>query len=195
MQDIRQVEENLAVIRRLMERGTRYEAITGRGAILAGAAALAVAGLLRFGPLTGDAWFLATWAALAVAAASWIAVPALRASHAAEPEGRGVSAQARAVALEVVPAYLGATVLTIVLWRAGRSDLLPCAWMLLHGVAILATASHAPPRLVRLGAAFLAAGALTGLLSVDRDVAMAAGFGGLNIIHGAVSLAARREDD
>ena len=195
MQDVRQVEENLAVIRRLMERGTRYEAITGRGALVAGAAALAVAGFLHFGPLTGDASFLATWAALAVAAASWVALPALRASHAAAPEGSSVSAQARAVALEVVPAYLAAAVLTAVLWRGGRADLLPCAWMLLHGVAILATASHAPSRLVRLGIAFVAAGAVAGLLSVDRDLAMAAGFGGLNIVYGAISLAARREDD
>jgi hypothetical protein len=43
--------------------------------------------------------------------------------------------------------------------------------------------------------AFLASGALVGLLSLDRDLAMVLGFGALNVVYGALSLAARREDD
>src|SRR4051812_23713642 len=112
MNDARQFEETLATIRRLMERGTRYEAITGRGALLAGLAAVATSGILRFGPWHGDAAFLGAWVAVAVAAASWILASALRGARQSDPEGRRISAQARAVALEVAPAMAAAVLIT-----------------------------------------------------------------------------------
>jgi hypothetical protein len=195
MNDARQFEETLATIRRLMERGTRYEAITGRGALLAGLAAVATSGILRFGPWHGDAAFLGAWVAVAVAAASWILASALRGARQSDPEGRRISAQARAVALEVAPAMAAAVLITAGLWRVGASSLLPCAWMLLHGVAILATAAHAPRRLVRLGALFLVAGGLLALVPLDRDLAMALGFGGLNLAYGVLSVVSAERDD
>jgi hypothetical protein len=187
VQDEQDVEQTLAVIRKLMERGQRYEAVTGRGALVAGVVALAACALLEWGPWgpRPDA-FVATWLVIALAAAAWTGLPALRASR---RETRRVSPQAISVGLAVVPAYVAAAVLTAVLWRAGYVDLLPPAWMLLHGVAILATSYHAPERLVRLGVAFLVLGALTAFVALDRDLEMALSFGALNVAYGALALA------
>ena len=190
------MERTLAVIRRLMERATRYEAITGRGALVAGLAALGVSAAIHWIPLKGDAWFLGLWSALAVAGAVSVVLPALRGARENNPDGRRVSAQAATVAGEVAPVWIAAVVLTVVFaTQLGGTVLLPCAWMMLHGLSILATAAHAPRRLLRLGYAFLVAGALAGLLRLDRDLAMAVGFGALNIAYGLLARLARLDDD
>lgn len=209
----------LEVIRRLMERGQEYESISGRGAIAAGLTALLAAGALAAGS-HGDstAVFLATWLVVALAAAAWTAIPAVVASRAGSG---GTSPQARAVLRAVTPAYVAAASLTALLGArtlaldgsadylpgAGFevTDLLPAAWTLLHGVAILATSHHAPPRLVRLGVAFVALGVILSiaqvpvsgeaLLPIGRDLAMALGFGGLHLAYGLVAMVHGRKDD
>ena len=195
MQDGKQVEENLAVIRRLMERGTQYEAVTSAGSLLAGFAAGGAAAFVRWGPWHGEGAFVLTWVALAVSAAAGVAFQGLRGSRSSDPEGRRISAQARAVASEVLPAYLAAGVLTVLLWRAGRVDLLPATWMLLHGVAILSTAAHAPRRLVWLGVAFIAAGTTIGLLDLDRRIFMPLVFGGFHVAYGLVARFLSRDEE
>lgn len=185
MHDPGDVERTLATIRRLMERGRHYEAISARGALLAGLAAfLASAALYRFAP-ESNAAFLGTWAAVALGAASWTAFSAVGSARGGTDE-RGLTAQARSVLMAVLPAYAVAGVLTAVLAR-GHADLLPPTWMLLHGTAILATRYHAPERLVRLGVAFLAAGTLFAFVDVDRHVEMAASFGLINLVHAALA--------
>lgn len=199
-QDVKQVEETLATIRRLMERGQRYEAVTGKGALVSGFAALGMAGLVHWlwaQPNLSDHGleiFCAAWGLLALVCAAWIVRGAMRLPFDADA-GRATrfSAGARAVGRAVLPAYVAAIAITIgaMDWR---HVYLPGAWMCLHGVAILATAHHAPPRLVRLGWAFLVLGVLLsipfGLLSwhVGFNAGMAVGFGGLNIAYGLFSL-------
>jgi len=223
VQHERDIEQTLKVIRRLMERGERYEAITGRGALLSGIAALAVAALIHLGGGSGMPGarddgnpyvFIGAWTALAIACAASVGVTALRGSWRArdggDDEGRRVSAQARAVIRAVLPAYLLATVATAGLASWGQIlvhgvVLLPPIWMALHGVAILATSYHAPRRLILLGWTFLVAGcaqllamAVVGhfvapsvqswIASIDPNLVMALGFGGLHLGYGLLCL-------
>ena len=189
MQETRDVEQTLATIRRLMERGRQYEAITARGALLAGLAALAASAGLWTWARHDHRAFLLTWLAVAAAAASWTLVAALR--HSRRTGASWISAQARSVGLAVLPAYVVAAVLTVLLAPA-HPWLLPPTWMLLHGTAVLATWYHAPPRLVRLGVAFLVVGAALAFVDLDPHVEMALGFGVLNLLH---ALVARRRPD
>ena len=202
-QDVNQVEETLATIRRLMERGQRYEAVTGKGALVAGLAAVAMAGFVGwiaradpFPALVGHDLevFVAAWAVLALACVAWIIRGAMRLPFAPEASSEGrFSHGARAVGRAVLPAYVAAVGITLG-GLAWRNTYLPGAWMCLHGVAILATAHHAPARLVKLGWAFVVLGVLTsaafGLLPfwLGPNKAMALGFGGLNIAYGLFSL-------
>jgi hypothetical protein len=188
MKDVRQAEETLAVIRRLMERGQRYEAITARGALVAGLAALGTSAACAWLEAS-DRAFLLAWLGVAAVSAAWVVLPALVGTRATA--GRWGSPQARAVGVAVLPPYVAGAVLTALLVRAGLADLLPATWMLMHGCAILATWHHAPRRLVALGVAFLATGAVLAFAPVPRDAAMAIGFGGLNVLHALGRLGAR----
>jgi hypothetical protein len=214
VQHERDIEQTLRVIRRLMERGERYEAITGRGALLSGLAALAVAAAVHFAGranVPGAQWgsdpyvFIGAWTALAVACAASVGFTALRGSWRARGEGdeddpgRRVSAQARAVIRAVAPAYLLATVSTAVLACVAPVTgemILPAIWTSLHGVAILATSYHAPRRLIGLGWTFLVVGCaqLVAMFAgqyprwVHPNLAMALGFGGLHLAYGLLCL-------
>lgn len=208
MQDMHEIEDNLRVIRRLMERGQRYEAITGRGALVAGIAAFAVAALVewirRSDPFS---WgherthaFVLAWPLLAVVSAAWLVLAALRIP--ADPEddaSRRLSASARSVCRAVLPAYLLAAALTLCaegLHPQPPSGLLAGAWTALHGIAILATAYHAPRRLVVLGWIFLAYGCaalvatavLGHRIEPSANLIAAVGFGGLHLAYGLYSV-------
>jgi hypothetical protein len=78
-------------------------------------------------------------------------------------------------------------VLSAALVRAGMSDLLPGAWLLLYGAGVVA-GGWASVRIVPLmGACFMAAGA-AGLLTTSPPsyILLAAGFGGLHIVFGTI---------
>ena len=199
MQDLHEIEDNLRVIRRLMERGQRYEAITGRGALLAGIAALAVAGLVQWAVSSGSGWrgyaFLVAWPALALLSAAWLLRAALRLpGRPGDDATSRLPAAAHAVGRAVLPPYVVSAALTLAALTSLNVTLLPGAWAALHGVAILATAYHAPRRLVVLGWVFLLAGAALlaaiGLfrLHLPPNLAMALIFGGLHLGYGLFSV-------
>ena len=199
MQDVHEIEDNLRVIRRLMERGRRYEAITGRGALLAGVAALVVAGLVQWlahASGFGRAWgFLIAWPALALACAAGLLRAGLRIpARPNDVETERLSSAARAVGRAVLPAYVLSAALTLAALSTLHVMILPGAWAALHGIAILATAYHAPRRLVILGWIFLLSGAgmlaAIGLfrLQVPPNLAMAITFGGLHLGYGLYSV-------
>jgi hypothetical protein len=97
------------------------------------------------------------------------------------------SAAGRRFAQGFVPALAAGAVLTVALVNTGRFDLLPAVWLLLYGAGVLAGSTSSVPVLAWLGAAFMALGAAAAFTSAAwRDVWLAAGFGGLQMIFGAV---------
>ncbi len=146
-------EENLKVIRSLMERATVYRAVSvptaaWGGALSLGGCALAFAGRLPF---------LAVWIAIFLFTAALNAVFIRRE---AGREGRAFFSPAlRTAWLALLPVFLVAAVVTAC--GLGKDPVSASVfWILLYGVALLATQQFAPRSLVALGWAFL----LTGLV-------------------------------
>jgi hypothetical protein len=85
------------------------------------------------------------------------------------------------------PPMIAGAVLSAVLFRAGLGELLPGVWLLLYGAAIV-SGGWASVRVVpMMGACFMAAGTVALLWpAAPGDVFLAAGFGGLHIIFGAI---------
>jgi hypothetical protein len=119
---------------------------------VAGAAA-AVAGARQ----TDDMTWLAIWLGAAAVAApvGFVAMIAKAQRHAVplwSPAGRRF-AQA------FLPALLAAAVMTVLLVREGRFELLPPVWLLLYGAGVMAGAASSVPVLSLIGIAFFVCGA------------------------------------
>jgi len=181
----REAEQNLSVIRTLMERGTRYTNLSGHAGIAVGALALAGA-LARVWFRTP---FLATWLCVLMAAAG---ATVLFTAAMARANGEPVwTRQARTVTLALAPSLGVALLLTLVLSRAGEEALLPGIWMLLWGIGALAMSFFTPRVISTLGLTFLAAGSLTLLGGVRNDAwSMGLSFGAIHLLFGAILSAA-----
>jgi hypothetical protein len=188
-------EHTLETIRTLMDRSQRYEHLSGYSGLLAGGTALlgcAVLGLnlLPFGPRLD---FAAVWSSVfAVAFACHLLVTFGRARQRSEPVW---SRQTRTVLLAVLPSFGVSLVITVLMWRLDRLDLLPALWLLLYGCGALATSFFAPRSIAWLGVACLAMGTI-GLVAPPGHaiMTMAVGFGATHIGFGVAVLVAERRE-
>ncbi len=120
-------EHTLETIRTLMERSQRYEHISGYSGLVAGAVTILGCVVLRLNllPLAFPANFAVVWSTVfAVAFAGHLLLTFGRARQRGEPVW---SRQARTVLLAVFPAFGAALMITVLIWRFGRPDLLPGA--------------------------------------------------------------------
>jgi multisubunit Na+/H+ antiporter MnhC subunit len=177
----KEAEQTLAVIRTLMERGTRYTNLSGHAGIAAGALTLAGCAL--------RVWlntpFLATWIGVLIAASGAnVFFTAALARSSGEPFW---TRQTRTVVLALMPAFVSALVLTAVLTRVHQEALLPGVWMLLWGSGALAMSFFTPRVLSLLGVTFLIAGTLTLFLEPGSDAfSMGLTFGAIHLVYGIV---------
>jgi hypothetical protein len=179
----------------LMERGTRYTHVCGSSGIAAGLITLAGCAVLSAGWLPYDRVtnFVATFAVVFLAAFlanAYFTFCMARQNH--EPVW---SRPARSVTLAFLPNFVAGLVLSAVMLREGRLDLLPGTWMLLYGCGALAMSFFAPASILVLGVAFGIAGAVTLLFFPGHEVLMMGlTFGGIHLAYGlAVSLTRSRE--
>jgi hypothetical protein len=101
---------------------------------------------------------------------------------------RGV---ARRFLMNLTPPILAAVVLTAVLLRAGATGAIPGMWLLLYGTGVVTGGAFSVRPVPLMGACFMTLGAATLLLPSDwSNLLLAAGFGGLHLVFGA--LIARR---
>lgn len=179
--------DNLRFIRETMERAASFTAVSGWGAVVIGAMALAAAWVASGQP-SAERW-VAVWLAaalLAVTTGGW--ATAWKARQARMPL---LSGPGRKFALSLVPALVAGAVLTGVLYRAEMIFALPGVWLLLYGTGIVTAGTFSAPVVPVMGMCFMALGA--GALFAPAawgDAFMAAGFGGLHVVFGA--LIARR---
>ena len=173
--------EDLRFIRRTMENGNTFTAVPGWGGVGMGITALAAAAIAA-GRATPEGW-LGAWAAEAVVAAG---IGAWAVASKARRVGLPVlSGTGRKVLLGFTPAALAGIVLTVALWQAGAIRLIPGAWLLLYGVAVVAGGTFSVRVVPLMGVCFMALGALALLLMPDAgDTLMALGFGGLHVVFG-----------
>jgi len=174
---------DLRFIRRTMEEAGSFTAVPGGGMMAIGASAL-VAALLARRLQASEDW-LALWiaeACVALALAAWTLTRKARAAKLSLFSGPG-----RRFALSFTPPMLAAAMLTFVLVRAGFPNLVPGMWLLLYGTGV-ATGGAFSVRIVPvMGLCFMLCGALAlAGPSGWSNAAMAAWFGGLHLVFGAI---------
>ena len=155
--DSKSAEENLRVIRGLMERATIYRTIAGPAALFCGSIALIVAALALFpGPLQllFRQNFIAVWIIVFLLSGAANTVFLLRsAGQRGEPFP---SSRSRIALIAIAPGFLIAAAITIVLARYPAAALnIATFWAGMYGVALLSTLTFAPRSIAILGWAFV----------------------------------------
>lgn len=174
---------NLRYIRRTLERAGEFTAVPGVGGMLMGSTALVAAWIA--GPRTSAPRWLAVWLLEAVVALLiGIAASTLKSRRVRIPLLRGPG---RKFVAGFTPAMLVGAVLTVVLLRQGMPAILPGVWLLLYGAAVVSGGAASVRVVPVMGACFMLAGALALFLpAASGDVLLAAGFGGVHVIFGAI---------
>jgi hypothetical protein len=175
--------EDLRFIRRTMENGNAFTAVPGWGGVWMGLTAL-VATIVAAGRTNPEAW-LAVWSAEALVA---MGIGAWAIERKARRVGLPVlTGTGRKVLLGFAPPALAGIVLTLALWRAGSTSLIPGSWLLLYGVAVVAGGTFSVRVVPLMGVCFMVLGAFAlFVLPNARDIFMALGFGGLHVVFGVI---------
>lgn len=212
-QERSKAEEDLRIIRSLMERATVYRAIAAPAAFVAGLVSIVAAAAIYLKdqtqagvnrPVQGRA-FAAIWLTVLVIA---VASNAFFIWREAKKDGRpfissGMKLSLRAIAPNLlIPAAV--TLWFLVSGHKGATELeLVLVWIAFYGLALLSTALFAPSSLVCLGWAFLLTGiALPALKNVVGDlpanlpnVAMGVTFGLYHLIYAVCAWPRKRADE
>ena len=175
--------DNLRFIRETMERATAFTAVPGWGAVAVGLTALAAALIASRQRFAGDwllVWLVEGLLALAIAGGAM----ARKARRAGLPLWSGPG---RKVLRGLAPPWLASAPLTLALAQAGRLDLLPGLWLLLYGAGVVTGGAFSVRVVPLLGACAMLLGAAALFTPTAwGDAWLAAGFGGLHLVFGAV---------
>ena len=174
--------DNLQYIRETMERATAFTAISGWGLVAIGITGLATGFIAAQKSFKN---WLTIWLAEAVVAlliAGWSMDRKARATKTPLLSGPG-----RKVAFSLSPPLFAGAILTLVLYRSGSINAIPGLWLLLYGTGVITGGMFSVSVVPIMGLAFMALGAVTLFAPVAfANWFMAAGFGGLHIIFGAI---------
>ena len=175
--------DNLRYIRETMERATHFTAISGRGEMAIGATAL-VASVIAAQQQDYKSW-LAVWLAeglISLLIAGWSMDRKARAVQMPLFAGPG-----RKAVFSLSPPIIAGGLLTIVLVRAGMTSAIPGVWLLLYGTGVITGGMFSVRAVPAMGLCFMALGAIALFTpAAYANWFMAAGFGGLHIVFGAI---------
>jgi len=174
---------NLRLIREAMERASAFTSIPGWGGMGVGITALAAAAFAQRYAVSRE-WLL-IWLGEAVVAGligfSTMYVKARRAGM-----SFGSPAARRFFTSYFAPLAAGAT-LTFALARAGQFDVMPPLWLMLYGTSFVSSGTFSIPVVPVMGLCFMALGVAASLTPpAVGNLLLAAGFGGLHLIFGAI---------
>src|SRR4051812_48572399 len=160
-------------------------AVPGLAGIVMGALGAAAA-LLTYVPAIARYW-LSVW--LIAACVAFVIGGALVARQVSQRGGSLVSGPFRKFLMCLCPGLLAGAVLTLVLSFADMQRLIPGAWLLLYGCAVIAasTATHSKslPIVASMGVVFVVLGGVAFALPPSAHaLLLGAGFGGLHLISG-----------
>lgn len=175
--------DNLRFIRETMEGAARFTAVSGTGEIVVGVTAIAAAYL---GSLQESriAW-LAVWLCEAVVGALVSIAAIIR--KARRTNVSLISEPVRRFVLGLLPPFVAGGILTAVLFWKGLFTFLPGLWLLLYGTGVMTGGSYSVRIVPVMGIAFMVLGGFTLVAPAAWGHALlAAGFGGIHIIFGAV---------
>jgi hypothetical protein len=194
--DAREAEENLRVIREMMERSTKHSTFSGLSGVLAGV--ISILGCLVthsleqtiLNPAEYRADFLLTWSLVIFCAIGGDYLLTKR--KAALVGKRILSRLGKQMAIAAAPGLGAGALLTLYLLRHSTtvtnadtgSPIYP-VWMLSYGIAVCAVGLLSRREVSNLGAAFLLIGAITLNLPTAWGLPMmAVAFGGFHIVYG-----------
>ncbi len=175
--------DNLRFIRETMERASAFTAVPGWGGILMGISAVFTAFLTTRLP-SKRLWF-AAWIGEALLAFAIGLFAMIQMSNAVKSPilyGPG-----RKFALSLLPPMFAGGVLTAFLYQYGLYEIMPGMWLILYGVAVMTGGAFSVNVVPLMGVSFMALGTAA-LFSPHEwsNVYMGLGFGGLQIIFGAI---------
>jgi hypothetical protein len=173
--------DNLRFIRETMERASSFTAVPGWGGVIMGVTALGAAAVAS--QQTSITNWLTIWLAEAVLAfliGGWAMDRKARMAETPLLSGPG-----RKFALSFSPPMIVGALLTVALYWAGLTSIIPGTWLLLYGTAVVTGGAFSVKVVPVMGLCFMALGAIA-LFSPETwsDALMAAGFGLLHIIFG-----------
>ncbi len=175
--------DNLRFIRETMERASSFTAVPGWGGVAMGITAIGAAAVASRQP-SSVSWLI-TWlaeGAIAFGIASFTTLTKARRANVPILAGPG-----RKFALSFAPPVFVAALLTVILFRAGLIWTIPGVWLLLYGTGVITGGAFSIRVVPLMGLCFMVLGTVT-LFSPASwgNIFLAAGFGGLHIIFGAV---------
>jgi hypothetical protein len=175
--------DNLRFIRETMERAGSFTALPGWGVIAMGITAMGAA-VIGSQQESQAAWLI-TWlveAAIAIAIAGWTMVSKARESGTSLFSGPG-----RRFVYSFAPPLFAGALLTLLLVRAGIAGEIAGMWLLLYGTGIVTGGAFSIRIVPLMGLCFMVIGAAALFCPPAWGNAfLAAGFGGLHMIFGAV---------
>ncbi len=175
--------DNLRFIRETMEGAASFTAVPGWGGILIGATAFAAAYVAS--REQRPEWGLGVW--VAASAISIVIGVATMLSKAHRAQTSLWSRPGRKFALSLSPPLLAGALLTLALYRAGLTTVLPGLWLMLYGVGVVTGGAFSVRIVPAMGVCFMVLGAVALFAPAAwGDYLMAAGFGGLHLIFGAI---------
>lgn len=175
--------DNLRFIRESMESASTFTAVSGWGQAAIGATALA-ASYAAWVQTARRGW-LAVWFAEAVLSL-FIAGWAMR-RKARRREVALMSRPGRKLVLNFAPPAAVGALLTVVLFRAGQSALVPAVWLLLYGAGVITGGAFSVRIVPVMGLCFMLLGAAALFLPwAAANALLALGFGALHIIFGFI---------
>jgi hypothetical protein len=175
--------DNLQFIRSAMERAGSFTAVPGWGAVAVGVTALVATWISlqqRF-----DAGWLRVWLIEAVIGVAIGGAAMVRKARVANDPL--LSGPGRRFGLSFLPPIVVGALLTLALHEAGLFRVMPGAWLLLYGTAVVTAGAFSVRIVPLMGVCFMALGAAA-LFGPLRwwPWLMAAGFGGLHIVFGSI---------
>lgn len=175
--------DNLRFIRSTLERAESFTGVPGRGGIVVGLIALA-ASIVAHQQANPLSWF-AVWVAAAVVAAACGTVAIVVKLR--RVDGSPFTMQGRRFALSYTPPLAAGAIITAALAARGDLAVLPAIWLLLYGTAVVAGGAFSVRVVPVMGLLFMLLGCAAFFTPPAwGDALMAAGFGGLHLLFGAV---------
>jgi len=173
--------DNLAFIRDTMEAAGAFTAVSGWGMVAVGVIATIAATIASAQSTVLNS--LSVWIAAAVLAPAVMLFAIVRKARKAHMPL--LSGPARKFVLSFSPPMLVGALLTIVLYRAGLTSIIPGMWLLLYGTAVVAGGAFSVKIVPVMGLFFMLAGTVAVFAPPSwNDWIMAAAFGGLHIAFG-----------
>ena len=175
--------DNLKFIRETMEKAGSFTAVPGWGGILMGVSALLAAFFATRMP-SRRLWF-AAWmgeALLAFGIGLFAMVQKSKAVKSPLLDGPG-----RKFALSLLPPMLAGAVLTLFMYRYGLYGGMPGMWLIMYGVAVMTGGAYSVNVVPIMGLTFIVMGTAALFSPTEwSNIYMGAGFGGLQIVFGAI---------